>query len=294
MCRRRVHRAAAASGSRPRTRGAIASAPRPSPGSDASTCAADAAIDSTAQRVTAARSVASARSASSAMVPAMSAGARSAAIERVDNREPRDRRRGHEQLVEIRITPLAAALLDQPPTGDVAEEPHPAERAEFVAEPGGERRVRGVGRRPFVPDEQPGTRGHERRVAAAPASTADAVSCPPTRCTGTPRHFPTNVPAGCSGGRSDDRHADRDRRGPTTTCERGRRGARSCPPTSTRRSPRRSGGGRAAPGASGSGRPRASCARSCAASWKTVSIGRACSPVVAKKWSAPMRSSTAW
>ena len=86
------------------------------------------------------------------------------AVERVDNRGLCDPRGGREQFVEVRITPLTAALLDQPPTGDVPEEPHPAERAQLVAETGRERSVRGVGRGPFVPHEQPGAGGHEGRA----------------------------------------------------------------------------------------------------------------------------------
>ncbi len=127
---------------------------------------------------------------------------------------------------------------------------------------------------------------------SAPASTADAVSWPPTRCTGIPRQLPTCVPAGCRGASTDALDPDWRRRARPTTC----RVARSSSPvvpadegsavtTPVRWWTRSSGSMRR-------WRARASCSRSCVASWKIVSIGSACSPVVVKKCSAPIRSST--
>ena len=41
-----------------------------------------------------------------------------------------------EEVVQVGVAPLATALLDQPPPGDVAQQADAAERTELVAEPG--------------------------------------------------------------------------------------------------------------------------------------------------------------
>ena len=162
-------------------------------GSDASTCAVDAAIDSTAQRVTAARSVASARSASSAMVPAMSAGARrrsssastmgtpssAAAAERRPSRSGSPHWRRHSSTSHH---PATLRRSRTPPSAPSS-----------LLQPGREGRTRGVGRRAFLPDEQPCPRRHERRIGAR------RRPAPPTRCRvhprGAPGHRATSPPA---------------------------------------------------------------------------------------------------
>ena len=92
--------------------------------------------------------------------------------------------------------------------GDVAQEADAADRALLVGEAGRSRRLgrvrlgRARGRRAAT---CPPTRTQRRR--SAPPSTADAVSWPPTRCTGTPRQLPTCVPGSRIAGSSDGRRS---------------------------------------------------------------------------------------
>ena len=77
-------------------------------------------------------------------------------------------RGSRQEVVEVGVAPLAAALLDQPPAGDVAQHADAAEGTGLVAEPGRERRGRRVGLVLLAPDQQPRAGGDERGVVLRP------------------------------------------------------------------------------------------------------------------------------
>ena len=158
--------------------------PASTPGSDAITCAADRAIDSTAQRVIAARSRRIGEPGEIGEGRGHVGRGEEPRVECVADGHRRDRRGAREEVVEVGVAPLAPALLDQPPPGDVAQEADAAERAVLVAEPGRERRGRRVGLVLLAPDEQPRAGGDERGVGLARRRGR------PTRCRGRRRGAP--------------------------------------------------------------------------------------------------------
>ena len=165
---------------------------RPSTGSDATTCAAAAAIDSTAQRVTAARSVGRPVRRARRRVVAMSAGARKrSSVASTTGTRRRPPPRLGEELVEVGSPHWRrhSSTSHQPAT--LRRRRTPPSAPSSLVKPGREGRAPSVGLGLLAPDEQPGAgRRRTARRARPPPSTADAVSWPPTRCTGTPRQRP--------------------------------------------------------------------------------------------------------
>ena len=133
---------------------------------------------------------------SATRVPCRAARGSARSVASTSTARVRGRRGVGEESLEVVVGPGPAALLDEPPARDVPQQADATHCTLLVAEPGGLRGDAGVRVRLLAADEQPGAGGHERLARAAPPSTADAVSWPPTRCTGTPRQEPTPVPPG--------------------------------------------------------------------------------------------------
>ena len=110
---------------------------------------------------------------------------------------------GVEQVVERRVPPGSSALLDQPPAGDIAHEANSTRCRLLVREPGVLRRAGGVGCGRSRPTRSQVPLDTKASPDRPPPATADAVSWPATRCTGTPRHVPARVPGSWRGARSD-------------------------------------------------------------------------------------------